>query len=83
MANKPLNNYTKYPFWPQNSIFGTFGSLEQFENFMKNNLIYKSVKTGLFLKSLNAPCVVNINLLLLVFTLKHQVLLQKAMIMLN
>ena len=38
MANKPPFYYTKCPFWPQNLIFGTTGSLEQFENFMKKHL---------------------------------------------
>ena len=38
VANKPPFYYTKCPFWPQNLIFGTTGSLEQFENFMKKHL---------------------------------------------
>jgi hypothetical protein len=38
VANKPLFYYTKSLFWPQNLIFGTNGSLEQFENLMKKYL---------------------------------------------
>ena len=43
--------------------------------------IYKSVKTGLILKS--APCVNKFNMLMLVFTLKYIVLWQKSMLILK
>ena len=45
--------------------------------------IYKSVKRGLFLKSIIVPHVVKFNMLMLVFTFKHQVLQQKTMIILK
>ena len=38
VANKPPIYYTKCPLWPQNMIFGTCGSLEHFEYFMKKYL---------------------------------------------
>ena len=38
VANKPPIYNTKCPFWSQNLIFVTSGSLEQFENFMKKHL---------------------------------------------
>ena len=41
VANKPPIYYTKCPLWPQNLIFGTNGSLEQF---VKNILNYAKHK---------------------------------------
>ena len=36
--------------------------------------IYKSVKTGLFLQSVIAPCVVMFNMIMVFFTLNYQIL---------
>ena len=48
VANKPLIYYTKSLFWPQNLIFGTNGSLEQFENLMKKHLnLCKTLKRNI------------------------------------
>ena len=45
--------------------------------------IYKSVKTGLFLKSNVAPRLVKFNMLLPVFTFKYHVFLQKSVTLWN
>ena len=45
--------------------------------------ICKSLKTGPFLKPLIAPHIVKFNMLMPVFTIKYQVLLQKNMILWN
>ena len=37
-ANKPLFYNIKYPFWPQNMMFGTTGSPGKFKSFMKKHL---------------------------------------------
>ena len=50
MANKPQIYYSKFPSWPPNLIFGTSGSLEQLENFMKKHYKETLIAFGSVLK---------------------------------
>ena len=48
VANKPPIYYSKSPFWPQNLMFGTSGSLEQLENLMKKHLSGSNLQFNFF-----------------------------------